>query len=163
MSEEMSELKWSTPRVRQKVLYRTMLAAFLCYAFFQWVLWPVKVVGDSMLPTYHDGARHFINKLAYVIDAPQRGDVIGFRAPDGDVLIKRIIGLPGERIDFLGGRVFINGAILKEPYTETIIPGHWEVTGMRLGPKMYYVMGDNRKTSVLGHIQSERIIGKVMF
>ena len=162
MNEGMPELRWSTPRVRQKVLYRTMLIALLCYGFFQWVLWPVKVVGDSMLPTYRDGTRHFINKLAYWSKPPQRGEVVALRA-NGDVLIKRIIGLPGETISLTNGYVFVDGVPLDEPYTRAFVPSDWPVRTARLGPYAYYVMGDNRATSVLGEISAKHIVGKVVF
>ena len=161
MNETMPELKWSTPRVRRKVLYITLLLALFCYAFFNWVLWPVKVVGDSMFPTYHDGARHFVNKLAYLSAKPQRGDVVALRTLDDDIYIKRIIGLPGERIDFELGRVLINGKRLDEPYTRAFVP--WDMDPVTLPPDTYYMMGDNRATSVLGQVALERIIGKVTF
>ena len=71
------KLTWTSPRLRLRVLFTTFLFAFICYGFFNWVLWPVKVSGTSMLPNYQDGSRHFINKLAYWSAKPQRGDVVG--------------------------------------------------------------------------------------
>ena len=92
-----------------KVLFGAFLLAFLCYGFFTWVLWPVKVMGDSMLPNFHDGERWFINKLAYRSSRPERGDVVALYAPNGDVYIKRVLGLPGEIITFPDGGVAIYG------------------------------------------------------
>jgi signal peptidase I len=155
------KLTWTSPRVRLKVLFTAFLLAFVCYGFFNWILWPVKVSGTSMMPNYRDGSRHFINKLAYWSAKPQRGDVVGIQAPNGDTYIKRIIGMPGERLTFDGGVVAINGVPLREPYIETKVP--WEVTAETLGPDEYYVMGDNRAVSVLGAISVERIVGKVVF
>jgi len=147
--------------VRFKVLFTTLLLSFFCYAFFTWILWPVKVAGESMMPNYLDGSRHFINKLAYWSDKPQRGDVVGLRARDGDILIKRVIGLPGEELTFDGGAVAINGRPLLEPYTSTRVP--WTNDPVVLGPQDYYMMGDNREISVLGVVPLKRIIGKVVF
>jgi signal peptidase I len=155
-----AELTWTSPRVRLRVLFIAFLFAFLCYGFFNWVLWPVKVSGTSMLPNYQDGSRHFINKLAYWSAKPQRGDVVGVQAEHGDTYIKRIIGLPGEHLTFAGGEVAINDVPLREPYIETKVP--WPVKPIILGTNDYFVMGDNRAVSVLGAVSSERIIGKVV-
>ena len=86
----------------------------------------MRVDGISMLPTYADDSRHWVNRLAYFLHEPQRGDVVAIgergendarrlRAPSL-MFLKRIIGLPGETIGFAGGRVLINGEILDEPY-----------------------------------------------
>ena len=156
-----NKLTWRSPQVRFKVLFTALLLAFMCYAIFTWVLWPVKVAGESMLPNYVDGSRHFINKLAYWSDKPQRGDVVGLRARDGDIVIKRVIGLPGEALTFDDGVVAINGQRLNEAYTSTKVP--WTNDPVVLGPQDYYVMGDNREISILGSVPLKRIIGKVVF
>ena len=156
------KLSWSSPRLRFRVLGTSLLLAFLCYAFFTWVLWPVKVTGDSMMPNYRNGSRHFINKLAYWSGQPQRGDVIGLRAGDNEIYIKRVVGLPGERVSFQDGRVLINDQLLEESYIDSKIP--WaELSPVTLGPDDYYVIGDNRATSVLGPVPFDRIIGQVVF
>ena len=139
------------------------LGAFAIYCFFTWVLWPVKVSGESMLPNYQDGSRHFINKLAYWSAEPQRGDVVGLRAPNGEIYLKRIIGLPGERLTFEGGRIQINGDPLEEPYIENRIPPKLTPPRLKLGPDEYWVIGDNRATSVRGPVPREVIIGKLAF
>ena len=157
-----TKLTWSSPKLRLKVFFSAFLIAFLCYGFFTWVLWPVKVLGDSMLPNYHNGERHFINKLAYRTAGPQRGEVIGLYAPNGDVYIKRVLGLPGESVTFTNGGVAINGRMLAEPYVDTTIPDGRGQDG-KLGPEEYFVIGDNRATSVLGAVPARDIIGKVVF
>lgn len=156
-------LTWRTPLVRLKVLISALLIAFVCYGFFTWILWPVKVAGQSMMPNYHDGSRHFINKLAYVSAAPQRGDVVGVRTPDGDVYIKRIVGLPGEKVHFEQGRIVINGKPLSEPYVETRIPRRFEDPSAQLGTDEYFVIGDNRATSIYRPAHRRDIIGKVVY
>jgi signal peptidase I len=161
-NESEGKLTWRSRCVRRKILYTTLTMAFICYAFFTWVLWPVKVVGQSMMPNYHDGARHFINKLAYSSKKPQRGDVIALRAPNGDVLLKRIVGLPGETISFEDGVLHINGKPTPENYTQTLVPtdrGH----RAELGEDEYFVIGDNRAITVLSPILGKQIIGKVAF
>jgi signal peptidase I len=157
-----TKLTWTSPHVRLKVLVSAFLIAFVCYGFFTWVLWPVKVLGDSMLPNYQNGERHFINKLAYRAAKPQRGDVVALYAQNGDVYIKRILGLPGETISFPDGGVAIDGRPLDEPYVNTKIPDKRGEEG-KLGPQDYFVIGDNRATSVLGRVPERDIIGKVVF
>ena len=155
------KLGWRSRRLRLKVLGTALSLAFLCYAFFTWVLWPVKVTGDSMLPNFMNGSRHFIFKLSYWSGQPRRGDVIGMYFTNGDVYIKRVIGLPGEEISFVDGGVAINGKPLREPYLRSKVP--WELNSVTMGAGDYFVMGDNRATSWLGLVSLERIIGKVVY
>jgi signal peptidase I len=160
-----TQLTWSSPRLRMRVLFTAFLIAFLCYGFFSWVLWPVKVMGDSMTPNYHNGERHFINKLAYRTARPRRGDVIGLYAGNGDIYIKRILGLPGETIVLTNGGILVNGKTLQEPYVNTRIPKRREEDALQgtLGPDQYFVIGDNRATTVFGFVPEKDIIGKVVF
>jgi signal peptidase I len=149
--------------LRFKILFAGMLMAFVTYGIFHWVLWPVQILGDSMLPNYHAGERHFINKFAYVSDQPVRGDVVGVRVSREDTYIKRVIGLPGEEISFTNGVVFINGVLLPEQYVKTRVPAEWPHDAVKLAAETYYVMGDNRAVSVLGKIRIDQIVGKVVF
>ena len=155
------KLTWKSPRLRGKVLATALLLAFVTYGFFTWVLWPVKVSGESMMPNYRDGSRHFINKLAYRSASPQRGDVVGLRALNGDIYMKRVIGLPGESLTFENGTVQINGRALQEPYLESRIFS--DIESITLGTNQYWMMGDNRPTSIRGAYSAERIVGKVVF
>lgn len=159
---EQTKLSWSTPLIRSKVLVTTLVIGFLCYGFFTWILWPVKVSGRSMAPTYTDGSRHFINKMAYWSAKPLRGDVVALRARDGDIYIKRIVGLPGEIVSFESGFLHVNGAPVREGYTETRVPFSWR-KAFALGEDDYFVIGDNRTISVLTPVKSTQIIGKVAF
>jgi signal peptidase I len=121
----------------------------------------VKVLGDSMRPTYYNGTRHYVNKLAYWSEKPSRGDVVTVRIRDGEVFIKRIVGLPGERVEVKDGRIAINGHLLHERYTGTVIP--WKMEPVQLGSNDYFVIGDNRAESLHGAVPADRIIGKVIF
>src|SRR5258708_705025 len=79
---------------------------------------PVKVEGSSMQPGLADQERICINKLVYRLESVQRGDIVVFRYPrDPDKsFIKRVIGVPGDRVRVTDGRVFLNGQLLDEPY-----------------------------------------------
>src|SRR3954467_6274385 len=79
---------------------------------------PVKVEGTSMLPGLSDQERIFVNKFVYRLEHIARGDVIVFRYPrdPGKSYIKRVVGLPGDRVVIDNGRVYVNGELLREPY-----------------------------------------------
>jgi signal peptidase I len=121
-----------------------------------------------MEPTYHNGRINLINRLAYWRSEPKRGDVVGIRLAGVRVMyMKRIIGLPGERVTFKNGTVLINDRELNEPYVK--YRGRWRIPELKLGADEYYVVGDNRGTAPVGHghegggIDRRRIIGKVVF
>lgn len=151
-----------TPRrlVSRKALCLALACCAFGYVLMHWIMWPVQIDGESMAPNYDDGQPAIINRLAYLSNGPQRGDVVGLRVGQ-EFYIKRIIGLPGERIEFLRDKVLVNGRPLAEPYP--VKPLLWRLAPVQLGANDYYVMGDNRTASKLGPISRERIIGKSMF
>lgn len=114
-----------------------------------------------MTPTYDDGQPNYIYKLAYFSHAPRRGDVVGVRFKNNEVCIKRVVGLPGEKIEFRRGAILINGKPLVEPYP--VKPLLWWVRTVQLGENEYFIMGDNRTTSMLWAVSKEQIIGKAIF
>ena len=149
------------PVTRRKLIYSLLVFALSIAGLVNWVVMPIRVAGSSMSPTYESGSIHFLYKLAYHDRPPKRFDVVAIRAPDGDLYLKRIVGLPGEKVAIYGGRVFINGRALKEPDIRPAIP--WEITSTQLDADDYYVAGDNRATSVLGAVGRKRILGRVFF
>jgi signal peptidase I len=129
-----------------------------------WLL-PVRVTGISMEPAYRDGQVNFINRLAYRRQEPVRGDVVGLRTTGVRVLIlKRVIGLPGELIELRDGWVYINGVLLDEPYVPE--RARWRKPPTRLGPDEFLVIGDNRKMPERDHawgiVPRDRIVGRIL-
>jgi signal peptidase I len=119
-----------------------------------------------MLPTFASDRLHFVNRLAYGTTTPSRGDVVAIRMAGPHVVyVKRIIGLPGERVAITAGQVRINGTTLAEPYVQHRRP--WGFEEVTLGPDEYFVMGDNRDMSAgehdFGRTHADRILGKVVF
>ena len=159
-------------------LLRAATLAVTCFIVFKWILLPIRVVGISMLPTYKDHSVNFVNRLAYLWHEPRRGDVVSIRflhedtnSPGGIeralatphvMLLKRIIGLPGETVAFADGRVLINGQVLDEPYEQNDCD--WNVPPEKLGPNEYFIVGDNRtmpsENHVFGKVERNRIVGK---
>jgi signal peptidase I len=131
------------------------------------VLFPIRVDCPSMLPTYREDSVNVVNALAYLRHEPCRGDVVAIRFTGKSImLMKRVVGLPGETVEFVEGRLWINGRVLDEPYLKfscnwEFKPEHWQ-----LGDDEYYVVGDNRSMAAGDHKQGvakrERIVGKVM-
>jgi signal peptidase I len=117
-----------------------------------------------MFPTYKDGRVNVVNHLAYRWKRPQRGDVIAFRyLPDNVVLLKRIVGLPGERIEVVKGQVVVDGKPLNESYAR-ITPPHGVSKGsILLDSDQFFVIGDNRDNTVSGPVEQRSILGKVVF
>ena len=146
-------------------LVRVAVLIGTCFIVFNFILLPIRVEGISMLPTYKDRSVNFVNRLAYVWHEPQRGDVVSIRLAGPHVMyMKRIIGLPGETVAFVDGRVLINGEVLDEPYEKT--PCDWNCPPVKLGPDEYFVVGDNRTmpsdNHVFGKAGRDRIVGKAL-
>ena len=141
----------------------------------RWFLFqPFVVTGDSMRPNFQDGNYLIIDELTYHLRPPERGEVIVLRFPEdpSQFFIKRIIGLPNERIVINDTHVTIynsanpNGLELDESYlpSNNITYGNIDET---LGPNQYFVLGDNRLSSsdsrVFGAFDRSYIVGRVLF
>jgi signal peptidase I len=151
----------------KRTLIRAAALAVFCFLFFKLfffkvIVLPVRIEGNSMFPTYHDHGINFVNRLAYRHVEPQRGDVVGIRMAGPSVmLMKRIVGMPGETIAFDHGRLLVNGEAIKEPYMKSRAPAPF-LDPVKLGPNQYYVIGDNRMNSDRGWIDRDRIMGKIV-
>lgn len=128
-----------------------------------------KVEGISMENVLHDGDYIIINKISYRFHNPERFDIIVFPFDADTYYIKRIIGLPGEKIQVIDGLIYIDGLPLKESYgTEEIRNPANLSQEIQLGKKEYFVLGDNRNQSTdsrfdsVGMISEDRIIGKAL-
>jgi signal peptidase I len=156
-------------------LLRAAVWAAVCLVVFKIMLVHVRVTGISMLPTCQDQSVYWVNRLAYLWHEPQRGDVVAIRFVPADdsisrlepphvMLLKRIIGLPGETVAFRDGHALINGKILDEPYESEDYPCYWNHEPVRVGPDQYYVVGDNRSMPWEDHTHGvyprNRIVGK---
>lgn len=150
-----------------------ILAAIIRYFLFA----PIIVDGISMMPTLHNSDRMIVNKLSYVIGKPHRFDIIVFHAPEGKDYIKRVIGLPGDRIEYKNDTLYVNGKAIKEPYLDEYkkqLVGAGpltnsftlkEIIGQDTVPQgQLFVMGDNRRFSQdsrhIGTIPLSKVVGK---
>jgi signal peptidase I len=124
------------------------------------------VDGISMQPGLQNGQYVLVNKVAYVFHAPERGDVIVFEWPVDTTknLIKRVIGLPGDKIVITGSTVTVDGVTLNEPYISS--PQNFSGKVINVPANNYFVMGDNRPESDdsrdWGFLPRNYIIGKAV-
>lgn len=133
----------------------------------------VSTVGDSMKPILGNGDVVLVNRIIYNATTPKRGDIIIFK-PKGNENVhyytKRIIGLPGETVEIMENRVYIDGERLEEEYETTDIDEVGIVTEkVKLAGDEYFVLGDNRASSEdsrnadVGNVKREYIYGKAWF
>jgi signal peptidase I len=130
---------------------------------------PVKVEGSSMEPGLEDQERIFINKLVYRFETIERGDVIVFRYPRDNrkSFIKRVIGVPGDRVRVVEGHVYVNGQMLSEPYVSQDYFDTRSYEERLVKPDTFYVMGDHRSMSNdsrdFGLVPRANVYGKAVF
>jgi signal peptidase I len=172
-------------------LLEAVILALIVFLLIHTSIRNFKVEGSSMNPTLESGQHLIVNKLVYsqldmdrlsriipfwqaetpdtryAIHPPKRGEVIVFhfpRDPSKD-FVKRVIGLPGEEVEILQGKVYINEQALTEPYLDRLDTSR--VGPTRLREKEYFVLGDNRRSSndsrIWGPVSETYVVGKVWF
>jgi signal peptidase I len=140
-----------------------VLLAAIAAAFF---LRTPQVDGLSMEPRVHAGEFVLINTLAYRFGPLQRGDVVAFKheTPTPETYIKRVVGLPGERVEIRSGTVTIDGRELREPYV--LFPDRRSAPAVTVPAGAYYVLGDNRSDSDdsrnWGVVRAADLVGKAL-
>lgn len=150
------------------ILEVIVLAVGIFLIVYLLILRPHKIKGQSMHPTFPDNQYLLTEKISYYRNNPQRGDVIVFKPPiSEDEFIKRVIGLPGETVMVLNGKVFINNDELREDYIKVETnSGSFLLEGVKyvVPEGNYFVMGDNRPHSsdsrAWGPITKKVITGK---
>ena len=146
-------------------IIETLILAVVLFFGINAVSARVRVDGFSMRPTLDDGEFVLVSKLNYKLSNVQRGDIIVFHYPmdPEQELIKRVIGLPGDRIEVNEGIVYVNGQALEEPYIAAppAYSSQWNVPQDRL-----FVLGDNRNDSSDSHswgfLPFENVVGKAV-
>ena len=148
-------------------LLRIVCLVVFVVLLIKYVMIPVRCEGLSMEPNYPDRSIHLVYKLAYWHATPERGDVIAIKIGEtGKILLmKRVIGLPGEKVSISDGVVHINGEPLEEPWVQKKrFP--WKRKEVELKPDEYLVIGDNRSMPMqmheFGEVSIKRIQGKII-
>lgn len=155
-----------TRRILLEIIQTIVLALALFFAI-NLISARIRVDGSSMRPSFHNGDYVIVNRLAYQWSEIQRGDVVVFPYPlnPEEDYIKRVIGLPGDRVAIYGGSTYVNGQSIDEPYIGNKPPGDLAEVVVPAG--YVYVLGDNRNASsdsrAWGPLQIEAILGKAIF
>jgi signal peptidase I len=181
------------PRALIELPVLLVIAVAVAFVLKTFVAQAYYIPSESMEPQLDVGDRVIVSKLAYDLHDPNRGDIIvfsspepstkrgdnpvvgflkdvaegvGVKAPDDDVLIKRVIGLPGETVEGKGGHVFINGQQLVEPYLpKGVATEDFPATTVPAGA--LWVMGDNRTNSrdshIFGAIRESSVLGRAIW
>jgi len=151
-----------------------IIAVVIAVVIIQFIK-PTIVKESSMEPNFYANDYLFISKMAYKFDkTPKKGDVIVFRSNlttdtgKKKLLIKRVIGLPGDRIDIKNGKVYINGKADKATYT---MSGYTSgsIEGLTVPKGKLFCMGDNREVSIdsryeeVGCVSESKVVGKAVF
>lgn len=122
------------------------------------------VYGRSMEPNLSESQRLIIDKLSYRFHSPRRNDIVVLSIPTmNEMLVKRVVGLPGETIEIHNGVVYVNNQELEEQFQHNL--SDYDTVPVTLGPLNYFVLGDNRTNSndsrVFGSVKREYIVGRV--
>lgn len=164
------------PRIRTNSwfgdLIHTLVFVLVVTVLFDMVIPRSLVDGSSMRPNFDNDQRLIVSRVHYFVHPPQRGEVLVFNSLNafepGVMLIKRVIGLPGETVEIRDTEVYVNGERLEEPYIQEPCDSfHCKDNVWDLGPNEYFVMGDNRNVSkdsrAFGPVTFDHIVGEVLF
>jgi signal peptidase I len=159
-------------------LFRDILfAGLVAVLIVVFVIQPVRVEGQSMMPRLHDQDRIFVNKFIYPLrewlgdQTPiKRGDIVVLLYPNdpSKSYIKRVVGLPGEQIEILDGKLYVDNELVEEPYLDEEYLSRDSTPGpVDINAHHYFVMGDNRNNSSdsrsWGLVPEKYIYGKAIF
>lgn len=158
-------------RLAGKWIFKIAVVCLLAYVSVWYFGQRVSMIGDSMKPVLSNADVVLVNRIVYNATTPKRGDIIAFK-PKGNenahYYIKRIIGLPGEKVEIIENRIYIDGEKLEEDYETTKIDDVGIASEeIQLGSDEYFVLGDNRENSEdsrnadVGNVKRSYIYGKV--
>jgi len=158
--------RWVAGADPRRTAIRVAVLVVAAYLTFSYVLLPVRGDGISMTPTIESGDLIFINRLTYRFREPRRGEVVAIRMAGRSVVyVKRLLGLPGDRVKIDNGNVSINDEWIKEPYAHR--RNDWSLDEVTLNRDEYFVVGDNRTMAMalhdMGTVPRARLIGAQIF
>jgi signal peptidase I len=160
----------------KSLLRDIFFAGVIAVLIVVFIVQPVRVEGQSMMPRLHDQDRIFVNKFIYPLrewlgdrEPIKRGDIVVLLYPEdpSKSYIKRVVGLPGEEVNVENGKLYINGIQIDEPYLDPEYLSQDTTGPTRVKEHHYFVMGDNRRNSsdsrYWGLVPEKYIYGKAIF
>lgn len=159
--EQPAATGWSLVRE----LLETVILSLVIFLVIRQGVQNYRIESHSMQPNFFEGQFVLVNKLAYKLGEPDRGDVVVFRNPgnENEDYIKRVVGKPGDTIQFADGEVYVNGEYLDEPFVNapTLAPIQDPIV---VSPDHLFVMGDNRPNSrdsrSFGLLDEDLLVGR---
>lgn len=159
--KQKSQIRELLETIGSAVLIAALIMIFIARAY--------TVNGESMLPTLHHGERLLVDKISYRFVEPSRGEIIVFKNPadTSEQFVKRVIGLPGDKVAIIQGVVYINDLPLEEDYT--LAPARIGFSSQVVPEGTYFVLGDNRNNSEdsrfgrVGFLPRELIVGRAIW
>ena len=159
-------LRWLLRAVRE-VIETVLPAVAIALVINLFLAQATQVLGQSMEPTLHSSQRVVVEKVTYrFLHGPRSGDIVVINLPEQtDMLIKRVVALPGETVEVRAGKVYIDGEPLEEDWTAT--PGGGNYGPKTIPPLHIFVLGDNRGASndsrSFGPVPIEHVVGHAWF
>jgi signal peptidase I len=122
------------PTLNKRFFIRLILVALTCYLIFGHLLIPLRIEGLSMDPTYRNGSFAFCWGPQYLFSPPEGFDVVAVRFSGRRVmLLKRVVALPGETVEFREGELYVDGNLIEEPYVHH--RSNWNLPPRTVAPK----------------------------
>lgn len=164
-------MDWLSIKEFFKDALKYLVIIFIILFIITFVFGVTSVVGSSMSPTLKDGEVLILNKFKYRFSDIKREDIISLKYADTKYLIKRVIGLPGEKVEIINNKLYINGIEYVEEYlSKELNYQDFKLSDLNytvIPEDMYLVLGDNRENSLdsrkIGLIKKEDIEGKIAF
>ncbi|MBQ9500625.1 MAG: signal peptidase I [Lentisphaeria bacterium] len=160
-----SVAEFFVPKFNRWVLLRMLVVAAGALVVFGWLLIPCVIDGESMMPTFPSSGFTFCWRGRYWFSSPRRGDIVVVKYVDKVFFLKRIVGLPGDVVQFRRGRLYVNDVRQKEPYVRYV--SDWNTKPVIVSPGHCFVVGDNRSQYIerhrFGQIRMSRIVGAPLF
>jgi|GEM_PF-398720 signal peptidase I len=127
------------------------------------LLRPFRVAGRSMAPTLRDGSVVLVDRTAFLWRAPRRGEVVVFRTPQWGLAVKRVVGLPGDRVVFSDGGIAVNG---RPVFPSASLPDRRQERAVTVPPGTFFCVGDNLPESLdsrrIGPVSGDLLVGRVV-
>ena len=152
------------PEYNSKLKLRLIILLIVLPCFFL-IFRPCFISGKSMAPAWNDGGFTFSYRLRYLFAPPQRGDVVCISYFGRKMLLKRVVALAGDVVEFKDGNLLVNGVLQEEEYVK--FPCKWNIAPVTVRDGFCYAVGDNRSMSHLEHkfgeVSLKRIVGGPLF
>ena len=149
------------PKKTSHYLIRVTVIAISAWLFFSYLCIPIHIKGASMEPAYRDDGWNFIWRPAYLFSGPKRSDVVGVRFAGRSVmLLKRVVALEEEKVEFRKGELYVNGKKVDEPYLQ--YRGKWNLPPRVVKKGNIYVVGDKRDMPMRNHTFGQTSVNRVL-